>query len=297
MAKKSAILLLVAALFAVILVGILFFSPSGVTVEKFQNVITTTVPDSAQNIKKMSIPPLELLKMCGTNLGIANPAVNGQRLYSQVECESGLRGVWESTPYLENYGYCRNGDKTFDFTMMCAFLNNQAQTQAPPPPPLLMPQGPSSIQAQAIPQQIQAQAIPQQIQAQPIPQIAPSVSGAVTPQGPTIAPVSADCTPGGNTYGYPSNDNTIRLYATEGCKALNGILSPNGECMRQEGGSFSWDCRGLNPVPAAEQCNTLYPPQPPTLAQCSSLYPRQVKTAPIGSSKIMPSRSTPAPIA
>jgi len=287
MAKKSVILLLVAALFAVVLVGILFFTPCGVTIEKFQDsVAPTAVPGSG--IKKKSIPPSELLRMCGTNLGIANPAVNGQRLYSQVECESGLRGVWESTPYLENYGYCRNGDKTFDFTMMCAFLNDQAPKQAPPPP--RMPQEPSAI----------AQAIPQQIQAQPIPQVAPSVSGTVTPQGPTIAPVSADCTPGGNTYGYPSNDNTVRLYATEGCKALNGILSSNGECMRQEGGSFSWDCRGLNPVPAAEQCNTLYPPPPPpppTLADCSSQYSCQTTLAPIGSSMIMPSKSKPAPIA
>jgi len=226
MAKKSAILLLVAALFAVVLVGILFFTPCGVTIEKFQNVIT--------------------------------PIPDGHRP---------------------------------DYV---------APTVGTPP----MPQGPSAP-AQAIPRDLlPAQRGPPSLfqeqlsrQAQPIPQVAPSVSGTVTPQGPTIAPVSADCTPGGNTYGYPSNDNTIRLYATEGCKALNGILSPNGECMRQEGGSFSWDCRGLNPVPAAEQCNTLYPPPPPTLAQCSSQYSCQTTLAPIGSSMIMPSRSTPAPIA
>jgi hypothetical protein len=204
MAKKSVILLLVAALFAVILVGILFFRPSSITVEKFQGAVTAIVPELS--------PP---------------------------------------------------------------------------------PQRPAAVP---------------QIQAQPTLQVTPSVSrtvtpsvsGTVTPQGPSIAPVAADCTPGGNTYGYPSSDNTIRLYAKEGCKALNGILAGNGECMRQGGGSFSWDCRGLNPVPAAEQCNTLYPPPPPpppTLAECSSQFSCQTTLAPIGSSRIMPSKSIPAPIA
>jgi hypothetical protein len=288
MAKKSVILLLVAALFAVVLVGILFFTPCGVTIEKFQDsVVTTAVPGQVQNIKKNSVPPSELLGICGINMGIPNPEANEQRIYSQVDCESGLNGIWTRTPFSEKYGYCSSPDKSIDYTVLCGRLNDQA----PPPPPPRMPRGPSAIQAQAIPQQIQAQ---------PIPQVAPSVSGAVTPQGPTIAPVSADCTPGGNTYGYPSNDNTVRLYATEGCNALGGILSPNGECMRKEGGSFSWDCRGLNPVPAAEQCNTLYPPPPPpppTLADCSSQYSCQTTLAPIGGSMIMPSRSTPAPIA
>jgi len=228
MAKKSAILLLVAALFAVILVGILFFSPSGVTVEKFQNVATVRVPEVAQ----------------GGAQAIPQALQQAPRELTGPERAAAVFGQYT-------------------------------------PPPRKLPPAP-----QAVPQ------APQEI-----PQVAASVSGAVTPQGPTIAPVSADCTPGGNTYGYPSNDNTIRLYATEGCKALNGILASNGECMRQEGGSFSWDCRGLNPVPAAEQCNTLYPPPPPTLAQCSSQYSCQTTLAPIGSSMIMPSRSTPAPIA
>ena len=210
MAKKSVILLLVAALFAVILVGILFFRPSSITIEKFQVAVTTAVPGSG--IKKRSSMP-------------------------------------------------------------------QASFQAP----------------QEIPQALQPQVAPSVSGT-----VTPSVSGTVTPQGPSIAPVDADCTPGGNTYGYPSSDNTVRLYATEGCKALNGILAGNGECMRQGGGSFSWDCRGLNPFPAAEQCNTLYPPPPPpppTLAECSSQFSCQTTLAPIGSSMIMPSRSTPAPIA
>ena len=204
MAKKSVILLLVAALLATVLVGVLFFTPCGVTVEKFQDAVAATVPELS--------PP---------------------------------------------------------------------------------PQRPAAVP---------------QIQAQPTPQAAPSVSGTVTPsvsgtvtpQGPSIAPVAADCTPGGNTYGYPSSDNTIRLYATEGCKALNGILAGNGECMRQGGGSFSWDCRGLNPVPAAAQCNALYPPPPPpppTLAQCSAQFSCQTTLAPIGKPIIMPSKSTPAPVA
>ena len=125
------------------------------------------------------------------------------------------------------------------------------------------------------------------------------VAPAALPQT-SIAPVAADCTPGGNTYGYPNSDNTLRVYAAPGCKALGGILQPNGECMRQGGGSFSWDCRGLNPVPAAAQCNALYPPPPPpppTLAQCSAQFSCQTTLAPIGKPIIMPSKSTPAPVA
>ena len=235
MAKKSVILLLVAALFAVILVGILFFRPSSITIEKFQGAVTATAPELSQ----------------GGAQAIPQGLVQAPRELTGPERAAAQFGRYQ-------------------------------------PPP-------------------QRSAAVPQIQAQPTPQAAPSVSGTVTPsvsgtvtpQGPSIAPVAADCTPGGNTYGYPSSDNTIRLYATEGCKALNGILAGNGECMRQGGGSFSWDCRGLNPVPAAEQCNTLYPPPPPpppTLAECSSQFSCQTTLAPIGSSMIMPSRSTPAPI-
>ena len=236
MAKKSVILLLVAALLATVLVGVLFFTPCGVTIEKFQGAVTATAPELSQ----------------GGAQAIPQGLVQAPRELTGPERAAAQFGRYQ-------------------------------------PPP-------------------QRSAAVPQIQAQPTPQAAPSVSGTVTPsvsgtvtpQGPSIAPVAADCTPGGNTYGYPSSDNTIRLYATEGCKALNGILAGNGECMRQGGGSFSWDCRGLNPFPAAEQCNTLYPPPPPpppTLAECSSQFSCQTTLAPIGSSMIMPSRSTPAPIA
>ena len=236
MAKKSVILLLVAALLATVLVGVLFFTPCGVTVEKFQDAVAATVPELSQ----------------GGAQAIPQGLVQAPRELTGPEKAAALFG----------------------------------QYQPPPQRPAAVPQ----------------------IQAQPTLQVTPSVSGTVTPsvsgtvtpQGPSIAPVPTECTPGGNTYGYPSSDNTIRLYAKEGCKALGGILARNGECMKQQGGSFSWDCRGLNPVPAAEQCNTLYPPPPPpppTLAECSSKFSCQTTLAPIGSSTIMPSRSTPAPIA
>jgi hypothetical protein len=48
------------------------------------------------------------------------------------------------------------------------------------------------------------------------------------------------------TYGYPSSDNSIRLYTPDECSALGGNFSANGECLKKEGGSFSWDCRSLN---------------------------------------------------
>ena len=47
-------------------------------------------------------------------------------------------------------------------------------------------------------------------------------------------------------YGYPSELNDIRLYRENECKALGGNWVNNGECIKPNGGSFSWDCRGLN---------------------------------------------------
>jgi len=34
----------------------------------------------------------------------------------------------------------------------------------------------------------------------------------------------------------------IRLYSAAVCSSVNGIWSSNGECLKKEGGSWSWDC-------------------------------------------------------
>jgi len=64
-------------------------------------------------------------------------------------------------------------------------------------------------------------------------------------------PVESPTTPEGvscGTYGYPSEDNRIRLYTKEDCSALDpaGNFNENGECYKPLGGSYSWDCRTLN---------------------------------------------------
>ena len=67
------------------------------------------------------------------------------------------------------------------------------------------------------------------------------------------------CSPGGSSWinhvwvntpcgtsGKPSPDNNIRLYTKEECDELNGNFAGNGECLKRGGGSWSWECRGLN---------------------------------------------------
>jgi hypothetical protein len=46
--------------------------------------------------------------------------------------------------------------------------------------------------------------------------------------------------------GSPSPDRRIRSYTKQDCDTLNGNFAGNGECIRKEGGSFSWECRFLN---------------------------------------------------
>jgi hypothetical protein len=59
---------------------------------------------------------------------------------------------------------------------------------------------------------------------------------------PLITSDGIDC----GTYGYPSPDNSMRMYSKSECDALNGTLSPNGECVNKAGVSYSWSCRALN---------------------------------------------------
>ncbi len=48
------------------------------------------------------------------------------------------------------------------------------------------------------------------------------------------------------TLGRPDFSKNLRLYSKAECDQLNGVSYPNGECLRNGGGSYSWDCRGLN---------------------------------------------------
>ena len=40
-----------------------------------------------------------------------------------------------------------------------------------------------------------------------------------------------------------SSNNKIKLYTKEECDALGGNWYQNGECLKKEGGSYSWDNR------------------------------------------------------
>lgn len=42
----------------------------------------------------------------------------------------------------------------------------------------------------------------------------------------------------------------IRIYTKGECDSMGGIYHGNGECTKPEGGSWSWDCRGLNATAA-----------------------------------------------
>jgi hypothetical protein len=54
-------------------------------------------------------------------------------------------------------------------------------------------------------------------------------------------------TPTCRQYGRPSSDNSIRLYTKDECeKKLKGVYYPDGQCNKQDGGSWSTDCRALN---------------------------------------------------
>lgn len=52
-------------------------------------------------------------------------------------------------------------------------------------------------------------------------------------------------------FGSPSSDGNIRIYSKKECDSLGGNFYPNGECLKATGGSYSWDCRELNKMPAA----------------------------------------------
>lgn len=49
--------------------------------------------------------------------------------------------------------------------------------------------------------------------------------------------------------GTPSADGRLRIYTPTECAKLGGDWYENGECLRPEGGSFSYDCASMNSDP------------------------------------------------
>jgi len=64
------------------------------------------------------------------------------------------------------------------------------------------------------------------------------------PVAPIKTPEGHDC----GTYGRSSNDGVLRLYTKEECSAIDSEASvtPDGQCIKAGGGSYSIDCRNLN---------------------------------------------------
>jgi len=82
-------------------------------------------------------------------------------------------------------------------------------------------------------------------------------------------PEGHDC---GN-YGYPSSDNYIRLYSREDCSAIDpdANFAGNGECLKPEGGSYSWDCRTLN-TPVVNEPSICDPKSDGRLSRACLIY-------------------------
>lgn len=74
-----------------------------------------------------------------------------------------------------------------------------------------------------------------------------------TPQGScsgTIITTAAQCNPlyvcQGLGRSSSGGEGGLRLYTQTECNQLSGNWHGNGECTKRTGGSWSWDCRGLN---------------------------------------------------
>ena len=124
MAKKSGILLVVAALLVVGLVGFLFFSPCTVTIEKFQDVPTPVgkkgmfVPPSATPSAPPPPPAPEPIPSFCYRFGYPSPD-NTLRFYTENECVNILNGNWVPG------GECTRKEGG-SFSYECRQLNNEA---------------------------------------------------------------------------------------------------------------------------------------------------------------------------
>ena len=74
------------------------------------------------------------------------------------------------------------------------------------------------------------------------------------PDAPVTTPDGISC----GTYGEPSEDGSLRLYSKAECTALDPLAkhTENGMCLREDGNSYSVDCRNLNaPAPVVDICD------------------------------------------
>ena len=210
MAKKLTMLLVVAGLLVVGLVGFLYFSPSGMTIEKFQNAPA----------EPAFVPP-----------------------------------VLEKPPRLPGSG--------------------RVLKDPPPPPstplaPQQLTEGPSAM----IQSMMGGTSAVSPMPVKGLNDSSPPPSTPLPPPPPTQVP--SFC---GN-YGYPSPDNSTRLYSEKECGPIfGGTLYRNGICILKDGRKLSDECRDLNnqatPVkpqqiqagPSAIQSMMPPPPPPPVLEE------------------------------
>jgi hypothetical protein len=90
--------------------------------------------------------------------------------------------------------------------------------------------------------------------------------------------VPSACMVNGKALGYPSTDNSIRLYNAPDCDALDGVYIPDGQCLTKTGGSYSLTCRALNtvtpPTPPSDPTLSLLPlPSPPVSSSSPVVNP------------------------
>ena len=224
MAKKLSMLLVIAGLLVVGLVGFLYFSPSGMTIEKFQNAPAESgfVPPVLE--ERPPRPPRPPPTPAELAAAAAAPPLVGGRL-PDLRPPSGLVG-----PPIPVKG----------------FKDSSPLPSTPLAPPPLAPPPPTQV---------------------------PSFCG---------------------NYGYPSPDNSIRLYSEKECGPIfGGKLYRDGICILKDGRKLSDECRDLNnqamPVkpqqiqagPSAIQSMMPPPPPPPVIEEPAPLPPVLEEPTPI----------------
>ena len=174
MAKKLSMLLVIAALLVVGLVGFLFFSPCGVTIENFQDapaekakpafvppVLEEQPPMPPMPVKGFKDPSPPLSKPLAPPQPAPQPeqvpyfcerygypsADNSIRLYSENECVSNFRGTW-----YENGECIFNGGRSLSYE--CRGLNSLSKEVQPAPQ--RAPAGVPAIKSMMPPQPIAA---------------------------------------------------------------------------------------------------------------------------------------------
>ena len=62
--------------------------------------------------------------------------------------------------------------------------------------------------------------------------------------------IPEQCYANKNLLGFANKNNgaPLRFYSNSECQLLGGNWNANGECLKKEGGSFTWDCRFANNI-------------------------------------------------